>query len=137
MGRLRETAASLRFFGDDLDPQEITSRLGGPPTVGVRKGDAWLTSRGVEKIARTGSWRLQVDRRQPGDLDGQILELLSHLTSDLETWRELSARYRGDIFCGLFLETGNDGGSLSPTTLAAIGLRGLELDLDIYAPLDD
>ncbi|TAL32592.1 MAG: DUF4279 domain-containing protein [Phenylobacterium sp.] len=137
MGRLRETAASLRFFGDDLDPQEITLRIGAPPTIGVRKGGVWLTSRGVEKIARTGSWRLQVDRRQPGDLDGQILELLSRLTSDLETWRELSARYRGDIFCGLFLESGNDGSTLSPATLAAIGLRGLELDLDIYAPLDD
>jgi hypothetical protein len=132
MTGIHETAASLRFFGDNLDPEVITATLGRVPTVAVKKGGAWLTSRGAEKTARTGSWRLQVARRQPGDLDGQIMELLAGMSQDMDAWRDFSARYRGNIFCGLFLANGNEGVSLRTETLAALGARGLILDLDIY-----
>lgn len=134
---LSRSAASLRFFGDDLDPEEVTSLLGAPPTVGARKGGVWHTSRGVEKVARTGSWRLQGPRREPGDLDAQVTALLAPLTVDLGVWKALAERFKGDIFCGLFLEETNEGLSLTPETLAAIGNRGLTLDLDIYGPLGE
>lgn len=132
MGILSKSAASLSFFGDDLDPEEITRKLGGEPTVGVRKGGTWLTSRGVEKIALKGSWRLVAERCEPGDLDGQINRLLDRLNDDFESWRDLSARFRGRVFCGLFLNSGNEGLTLAPPTLTRIGERGLLLDLDIY-----
>jgi hypothetical protein len=38
------------------------------------------------------------------------------------------------FFCGLFLDEMNEGISLSPDTLAAIGSRGLSSGLDIYGP---
>src|SRR6478752_6540717 len=114
MGQLSKSAASLGFYGDDLDPDQITARLGAAPTFGVAKGGTWVTWRGVEKVAVKGSWRLKADDRQPGDLDGQIMALLAPLTTDLATWRELAARYRGRIFCGLFLDSFNEGLSLSP-----------------------
>jgi hypothetical protein len=132
MGALKESAASLRFFGDDLDPDEITALLGANPTVGVRKGAAWKTSRGREIIARTGSWRLSVPRREPGDLDAQIAEILAVLSDDLSVWAKLTSRYSADFFCGLFLQEGNEGLTLNAETLKALGLRGLPLDLDIY-----
>jgi hypothetical protein len=132
MGSLHKSAASLGFHGDDLDPVEMTERLGGEPSVGVRKGGVWLTSRGVEKIAVTGSWRLRVERREPGDLDGQIHELLDGLSDDLPAWRSFALRFRGRIFCGLFLASGNEGFTIRPETLARIGERGLFLNLDIY-----
>lgn len=134
MAELSRTVASLRFFGDDLDPQEITLALGAKPTVGVRKGGVWFTSRGVEKLAPFGSWRLNVADKTPGDLDEQVAALLAPLTDDLEVWRTLTTRFQADIFCGLFLKEGNEGLSLSPKTLAEIGNRGLVLDLDIYGP---
>jgi hypothetical protein len=134
MGELHETAASLRFFADDLDPDEITRRLGGAPSVGVRKGGIWLTSRGVEKIASTGQWRVTAERRIPGDLDAQVAELLSPLTTDLVVWNELTRRFKADVFCGLFVNGTNEGLSLSPETLEALGSRGLVLGLDIYCP---
>lgn len=134
MGYLQKSAASLSFHGDDLDPKQITTRLGIQPTVGVRKGDIWLTARGAEKVARTGSWRLEVGSCEPEDLDGQITRLLSPIADDLEAWRVFSALYRGRIFAGLFLGSGNEGLTLQPGTMLLMGERGLLLDLDIYGP---
>ncbi|RWM35699.1 DUF4279 domain-containing protein [Mesorhizobium sp.] len=39
MAEIAQRSASLRFFGDDLDPAELTKLLGGEPTYAVRKGD--------------------------------------------------------------------------------------------------
>ena len=55
------------------------------------------------------------------------------LTSDLTVWKELGDRHAGHLFVGLFLAHGNEGLSISPTSLAAIAERGLALDLDIYS----
>jgi len=81
-------------------------------------------------------WRLLAEDREPEDLDGQITELLSRLTSDLEAWRNLASRFRMDLFCGLCLESLNEGVSISPSSLAALGERGIELALDIYGSDD-
>jgi hypothetical protein len=134
MARLSESAASLRFFGDDLDPDELTRLLGSAPSVGVRKGEIFRYHRAARRDVKagTGSWRLHVERRNPGDLDGQIVELLSPLCQDLAVWRDLSARFDADIFCGLFLEKSNEGIDLRPETLMMVASRGLVLDFDIY-----
>lgn len=133
MARLNQSAASLRFFGDDLDPDELTRLLGAKPSVGLRKGDS-VRHQGARRdvTARTGTWRLRVERRSPGDIDGQIAELLSPLNQDLAVWRDLSTRFEADIFCGLFLEKANEGIKLRPETLLMVGSRGLLLDFDIY-----
>lgn len=131
MGALYKSAASVSFHGDDLDPSAITELLGAP-SVAARKGDTWLTSRGSEKTARYGFWRVKVDRRKPGDLDGQICALLNPLSNDLGAWRDFAARYSGRVFCGLFLSEGNEGLTLQPETLLQVAERGLRLDLDIY-----
>jgi len=132
MGILHQSAASLGFHGDDLDPAEITDRLGGVPSVGVSKGAIWLTASGAEKVANTGSWRLKVDREEPENLDYQINRLLDGLSDDLPAWRSFAKRYRGRIFCGLFMASGNEGLTLHPETLVRVGERGLVIDLDIY-----
>ena len=132
MHGIHETAASLGFYGDDLDPDEITAALRAEPTIGVRRGQTWVTEQGAEKVARTGSWRTIADRSCPGDLDGQITGLLAPLTDDLTVWNDLAGRFRGRLFCGLFLKAGNEGATLKPETILAMGYRGLCLDLDIY-----
>jgi hypothetical protein len=137
MSTIHNTVATLRFFGDDLDPGEITSLLGASPTVGVRKGGVWLTSGGTEKVARRGSWRLNVDDRSPGDLDAQIAELFVSLTNDLTIWNALTSRFDANIFLGLFLHESNEGISLAPETLKSVGSRGLLLDFDIYGAVAD
>jgi hypothetical protein len=132
MSGLYKSAASIGFFGDDLDPAEITTALGAEPTVGVRKGGLWHTKAGVEKVASRGSWRIEAERREPGDLDGQINDLLDGLSNNLPAWRSYSKRFRGRVFCGLFLRVGNEGLTLQAETVARLGARGLVIDLDIY-----
>ncbi|MDG2527461.1 DUF4279 domain-containing protein [Caulobacter endophyticus] len=134
MSQLHQTAATLRFFGEDLDPDEITILLKGPPTQSCRKGDERPLHGGGTARERRGSWRRTVDRRSPGDLDAQIEELLADLTQDMTVWKALSDRYQADMFCGLFLREGAEGLALAPATLLTLGLRGLKLDLDIYGP---
>jgi hypothetical protein len=94
MASLDHTAASLRIFGDDLDPEELTRLLGHEPSVSELKGQEIVgKTTGNIRVARTGSWRLHASRQAPGDLDAQIEELLSKLSSDLSVWRGVSERF--------------------------------------------
>ncbi len=71
MSDLSRSEVGLRFFGDDLDPDVLSQKLGSLPTVGARKGETWLTSMGVPKIARRGTWRLTAEKTLPADLDAR------------------------------------------------------------------
>jgi hypothetical protein len=132
MGAIDHSVATLRFFGDDLVPDEITALLGASPTVSHRKDQELVGSKtGIVRIAKTGSWRLSAARREPEDLEAQILEVLGQLTQDLGVWESLS-RYEPDLFCGLFMGSSNDGLPLSAKVLLSLGQRGIALGLDIY-----
>ena len=134
MGQLSESSASLRIFGDDLIPDEITALLGSEPTGSDEKGqpkhEAHL--RGQVILAKHGSWRFGCKPRRPGNLDGQIKEILQKLTSDLTVWHELAEKFNMDMFCGLWLEAFNEGISLSTETLKSVSERHIFIDLDIY-----
>jgi len=130
MPELAFTTVGLRIVGDALDPEEVTSLLGVKPTGFARKGELQRTASGQELVARSGSWRLNLSI--PGDLNTQIAALLAKLPADPSVWRELSGRYRCDVFCGLFMREGNEGTELQPRVLSALGDRGLKLGLDIY-----
>jgi hypothetical protein len=136
MAEIYRSAASLSFSGDDLDPEEISSWLG-KPTKGARKGGALLTPAGRERVSHTGIWLLKTEEAQPGDIDQQVRALFSGLSEDFGIWRDFADHYKGRIFVGLFLKSFNEGVGISPQTLSAISVRGLELDLDIYSGDDD
>lgn len=138
MARLSQSTACLRFFGDSLNPEEVTSLLGRPPSRSRLMGEELIGKvTGRRSISKTGAWLLSTKDRSPGDLDAQIAELLDGLTNDLEVWRDLSSRYRADVFCGLFMHKGNEEISVSPRTMLALGERCLGLDLDLYRGDDD
>jgi len=133
MAHLERSVAALRIMGDDLIPDEITRMLGCAPTFGQIKGEK-LTGRKAStcRIAKSGMWCLNSVDREPENLDGQIEEILSKLSTSEDIWNGISNRFKVDLFCGLFLGSSNEGLSISPKSLAALGLRGIELDLDIY-----
>lgn len=137
MAGVSRTVACLRFGGDDLDPDEISSVLGREPTYARRKGDVWLTPKGLRRVAKSGIWILNTDDAEPGDLDQQVAALFSGLSEDFSIWRNFARRYGGDIYTGVFLSQSNEGLSISPLTLNSIGVRGLEFGLDIYSNTDD
>lgn len=132
MGTIDHSVATLRLFGDDLVPEEISALLCANPTAAFRKGqtiNGHVT--GNVRIAKTGSWRLSAADREPENLEAQIFEILDQLTQDLGVWKSLS-RFQPDLFCGIFMGSSNDGLPLSAKALLALGQRGVALRLDIY-----
>lgn len=132
MGAFDRSLTTLRFFGEDLVPEQITALLGARPTVSYHKGQELVGNRtGIVRIAKTGCWRLSAVDRKPEDLDAQIFEILGQLTQDPAVWQSL-ARYQPDVYCGVFMGSGNDATSVSAKALLAMGRRGISLGLDIY-----
>ena len=138
MGQIHHSVATLRFFSDDLVPEEISELLGSQPTESWKKGDERIgKSTGAIRLAKTGMWRFSATRREPEDLEAQIFEILEQLNQDLDVWNKLSARYKPDLYCGIFMGNSNDGLPLSSKALFWLGIRGIDLNLDIYDASDD
>jgi Domain of unknown function (DUF4279) len=130
-GSIDTCSASLRLFGDDLDPDFVSSQLGSPPTTACRKGD--MTRNKVSTIIeKQGKWLLSIDHRRGTQLEALINELLDKMTGDLTVWEHLTNQFRVDLFCGLQLEEWHRGLSFSPETLMRIAKRRLKLDVGIY-----
>ena len=134
MAHLHRAVATLRIAGNDLIPSEVSAMLGAEPTFAREKGKEWLTPRGKSRIATTGQWHLHAADTEPENLDAQVAELLGKLTSDLSVWRKLSTKFEIDLFCGWFMQEGNEGVEISPHTLKVLGERGIVLGIDLYGP---
>jgi hypothetical protein len=130
-GEVDQTSVSLRFSGDDLDPDEISKLLNCQPTDCHRKGDV-LPDKRYHSVAKTGMWRLSGKKTGKVSLEKQIFELFNRLSDDLEIWRKLTNQYNSDLFCGLWMESWNREIGFSPELMAQISARGLILELDIY-----
>jgi hypothetical protein len=78
--------------------------------------------------------QLAAGDREPADIDDQVRELLEKLTDDLEVWSGLSHRFQVELFCGWFMRGGDEGIGVSPSTMAALSQRGIELGICLYAP---
>ena len=132
MAQIAESQATLRIMGDDLVPGEISDLLGCEASRQQTTGEELVAPKsGRTRVARSGMWRLFAKKREPEDLDGQVSELLGKLTDDLAVWADLSARFKIDLFVGLFMNVTNEGCSVSAETLRKLGERGIELGLDI------
>ena len=135
MAHLERTVVTLRISGDTLMPDEISRLLGSPPTKAQTKGESLVGKvTGNVRVSKFGMWRLETSDCEPENLDGQIKEIFGKLSDDLDVWSKICSRFKVDMFCGLFMGSSNEGLSLSPQTLVALGQRGIKLDLDIYGP---
>ena len=132
MSTISKTKVSLRFQGDLLQPEDLSRDLGCAPNLAAAKGHPWHTPQGTARIARTGMWHKRVEACSSGDIDGQVSELLSLMTSDLAVWKRLTTDFQADVFCGLFLDEMNQGIELGRTTLQTLAARGLLIGLDVY-----
>ncbi|MBX3711245.1 MAG: DUF4279 domain-containing protein [Lysobacter sp.] len=138
MGIAEYSRVTLRIFGDDLVPDEVTSLMGCTPESACAKGDIRIGSKtGRRHEERTGRWSLQASRREPEDIPDQISEILGRLPQDPAVWRRLGAKYQIDLFCGVFMRSTNDGLSFPADILRLLSERGIALNIDVYAPHDD
>jgi len=133
-----KTTVTLRIFGDELEPAHLTKMLGITPTNCYRMGDV-RTGRtsGKQYKRKTGGWILDTNDRTDGDLDSQIDTLFNQLPKEETVWAILKKDFELNLFCGVFLNSGNDGFELRPSTLAMLGQRDISLWLDVYDFAED
>jgi len=127
MACIQKSETTLRIFGDDLIPSEVSKMLGCEPTKATQKGEV-----SGDHIRKYGSWRLCAPPCEPENIDHQVSSLLDMLTDNPEVWRHLGKEFKVDLFCGLFMGSSNEGFSLSPATMLALANRGVEIGFDIY-----
>ncbi|MBT9444775.1 MAG: DUF4279 domain-containing protein [Hyphomonadaceae bacterium] len=133
-----DSVAALRFFGEDLEPDEITRILGRAPTRSGRMGDTHTSpSSGQVRVESFGSWILDATPTQPIDLDAQVAELFGSLVKDADVWAALSQKYHPDLFCGAFFDAGGGGIDLTPRTMKLLGDRGVAFACCIYCNTQD
>ena len=147
IAKINHSLVSLRIWGDELIPQEITTMLGVSPSETKTKGNEVVRGNtgevivnpktGKARIAKFGLWLLRVERREPEDIDGQIREIFSKVSADIAVWQSITKKYRANLSCGLFMGETNDGMTISTESLAILAERGIELWFDIYAPISD
>lgn len=125
-------------MGDDLVPEEITNLLGTAPSFAHYKGET-IIIRKTEKtrIAKFGTWQIRAVDREPGDLNAQIGEILSKTSVDLTVWQSISNRFQVDLFCTLYMGGGDEGLTIYPRSLAALGARNIGMGLNMIFLGDD
>lgn len=135
MADIDRSTISLRIVGLDLDPDEITHRLGCLPTAAAKTGDTRTNQRGEVRIIREGFWRLDSGEPDALPLETKVIDLLAKLTNDIDIWRDITHFYRIDLFCGLFLRRWNEGFTLTPSILCLLAERQIVIGFDIYSPV--
>lgn len=132
IGRVR---ASLRVFGDTLEPDEVSALLGRPPTRQHRKGDKvqGRPGSGRDAIEPTGAWILDSALPERVEVEEHIEVLFASLSNDMDEWSSLTDRFSASIHCSLFLDQYNEGFELSPRVAQALAERGLVIAFDIYS----
>jgi hypothetical protein len=135
-GEVDEYHISLGFFGDELDPDEVSRLLGGTPTSTCRKGDV-AVGKATSRIERTGRWLLAFPVSPGEPLEPQLLRLFASLSQDASIWRSLTARYKPRLSIGAWIRSWNRGLELSPELLSLLSERGLGVGVDIYADFED
>jgi hypothetical protein len=137
MAKLNQSAASLRIFGDSLDPKEVSRILGCAPTASYLKGDekTWKDNKSVAKklVRKTGMWSLDATDQEPGNLNTQVAEIFGKLNSDLSVWASLTNNYKIDLFCGFTMEQSDEGIEISAKTLQTLGERNVPVGICLYS----
>lgn len=68
----------------------------------------WKSGKAV--FAKNGMWRLKANEQIPENQDAQVAEILGKLSSDLNIWHQIAAKYSIDLFVGLLMNESNEGG---------------------------
>ena len=131
MAAIARVRASLRVFGDVLEPEEVSALLGQPPIRSHRKGDK-CGSKGTS-VEPTGAWILDSRISEKAEVEDHVESILALLTSDHDEWASLTERFSASILCGVFLDQYNEGFELSPRLCKELANRGLVIAFDIYS----
>ncbi len=128
-----QTFASLRLFGDQLQPDEVSRLLNLKPTESAPKGLETVAPSGKSRISPTGRWILESQEHvHSTDSQDHIAWLLDQLDKSGAVPCKIPGVGRADICCFWLGATGNGGPEFSPEVLGRLAKYQLTLSLDIY-----
>jgi hypothetical protein len=127
MAELDRTIVSIRFSGQGLDPKELGEMLGFIEAE---------TTKSTIKRLNSGNviWSIRFEAKDTSSLEEKIEALLAIFTKEIYAWIHATENVKAEIFCGLFLDSWNQGFSLTPNLIREIADRNLEIGFDIYPP---
>ena len=130
---VRTVALRLRFVAEELDLEEISEATGLVPDFHCKKGDLIKRPNGSLHKARVDQWRKSCDPHGGEETDLHIRWMLSSGNSDLAGWRQVSARYCGQLLVGMLMHKPGGIVMIQPETILMVADRGLEADLDQWS----
>jgi Domain of unknown function (DUF4279) len=132
-----KTYAYFLLTGVDLNPEEITQRVGITPTQTFLQGDR-IHPKGSRTHDR-GGWQLRSDLEQEADLETHIRSVLEKLKTGWQPLIEIienSQQYEAFINCVMYYtpdEVGSGSGfHFDRSLLAQIQQLKAEIDFDLY-----
>jgi len=127
--------ASLGIYGEPLDLEGITERLGLTPTRSGLKGEMRASARVKNPRPRRNSfWLLTSPLADFEPLQNHLAWLIDRLEPRREALEELAKEYTVKFICGFSSENGQGGCTLDASLLARLGNLGAPLVLDLYPP---
>jgi hypothetical protein len=127
-----KTFASLRLYGDSLEPKEVSRLLQLDPDDSAPKGLKTTVS-GKSRTAPTGRWILRTEGRiESTNLEDHIEWLVDHLEKAGVSPIHIEGVTAADLFCFWDSATGHGGPKFSPELLNRLAKLQLSLGLDIY-----
>jgi len=135
LATIARVRASLRVFGDGLEPEEVSALLGREPTRSHRKGDlAGSDSPGRSgSVEPTGAWILDSWLPEKAEIEEHVEALLGAVSNDSDEWERLTERFSASVLCSAFLDQYNEGFELSPRIAQSLSERGLVIAFDVYS----
>lgn len=128
-GLVDETGVCLAIYGPDLDPAEVSARIGCEPTSAHRRGDR---RRPDSKKYDSGAWFLEERGEAPNGPEQLIRRLMMKLPVDQAVWDALSARFDVQMRIAIHFTGWNKGFDLTSETVAAIGRLHAAVGFDLY-----
>jgi hypothetical protein len=129
-GLVDESGVGLAIYGRDLDPEDVTTRLGCRPTHAHRRGD---TKRPGGIPFQSGGWFLEERGRAPDGPEQLIRRLLDRLPTTPSIWKALSEDYDIQLRFGIHFNGWNKGFVLPANLLATLAMMHVSLSFDLYA----
>jgi hypothetical protein len=124
--------ASLRVFGDSLEPSEISAMLEIEPTKAGRKGEPAFTP--LRRPLGSSVWILESPLADHLPLQDHFRWLLDTLEPRRKQLAEITKKYEADFFCGFSSANSQGACILDPELLSRLAKLGVEVVLDLYPP---
>ena len=133
-GLVDETGVCLAVYGDDLNPDDVSARLGCSPTHCHRRGD----QRSPNSLPYPqGAWFLETRGEAPTGPEQLIRRLLMRLPNDPQVWIGLASNYDVQLRIAIHFSRWNKGFDMSKEVVAMISNLHATIGFDLYGYGDD